>query len=72
MWTTISKILLQLVMTIISDKVIVDGAKKMITKAVDSGVENVGITNSDAKDIINTITKSTLNTLEDTLLDNIK
>ena len=72
MWTMISKLLLQLVMTIISDKVIVNGAKELIVRAVDSGVEGVGITNTDAQDIIASITKSTLNTLEDTLLDNIK
>ncbi len=68
MWATISKILLQIVISIISDKVVVEGAKKLITKAVDSGMEGVGIDNQDAKDIIQKITKSTLNTLEDKYL----
>jgi len=71
MWTTISKVLLQLLISIISDKVMVEGAKKLITKAVNSGVKGVGIDNTDAISIITTITTSTLNTLEDTLLDNV-
>lgn len=68
MWSTISSILLKIVMSIISDKVLVQGAKTMITKAVDSGVKGVGIDNTDAQDIIHTITQSTLNTLENTFI----
>lgn len=69
MWTTISKILLQLVITIISDRVLVAGAKKMITKAVDSAVSNVGIDDEDAKVLIHKITTSTLNTLDKTYIN---
>ena len=68
MWTTISKLLLQLVIAIISDKVIVEGAKSLIVKAVDSGVKGVGINDEDAKQMITNITLSTLNTLEETYI----
>ena len=68
MWATIGKVLLDILIYLISDKVLVAGAKKMITKAVSSGVEKVGITNEDAKDLIESIATSTLNTVENVIL----
>lgn len=69
MWAMISKILLQIVTSIISEKVLVQGAKLMISKAVDSKAEDIGINDKDARDIISTVTSSTLNTLEDQMSD---
>lgn len=71
MWAIISKILLNVVIAIVSDKVVVAGAKKMIVKAVDSGVDKVGITNEDAKDIIHSITDSGLNSLSKELVSKV-
>jgi len=65
MWETISKFLIDLITFLVSDKVLVEGAKKMIVKAVDSGVEKVGITDEDAQEIIHSITKSTLNNISE-------
>ena len=64
MWTTIGKIVLDILIYLISDKVLVAGAKKMLLKAVDSGVEKVGITNEDAQEIIHSIAESSLNTIQ--------
>lgn len=72
MWATISKVLLQLVISIISDKVLVQGAKNMIVKAVDSGVDKVGITDDDAKELIHSIAQSALNTVENVILTQSK
>lgn len=71
MWATISKFILNIVISIISDKVIVEATKKMLVKAVDSKVKNVGITNEDAKDLLHTITESSLNCLGDTIIDKL-
>lgn len=68
MWATIGKVLLDILIYIISDKVLVQGAKKMLVKAVDSTVENVGIDNEDVKELIHSIATSTLNTVEDVIL----
>lgn len=68
MWLTIGKIVLDILIYLISDKVLVQAAKKMLVKAVDSTVEKVGIDNKDAQDLIHTITSSTLNSIEDTYL----
>ena len=68
MWSTIGKVLLDILIYIISDKVLVQGAKKMLVKAVDSTVENVGIDNEDVKELIHSIATSTLNTVEDVIL----
>jgi len=65
MWTIISEFLVKMVMAIISDKVLVKTAKTMLTKAVDSTVDKVGITDEDAKDIIHNITSSSLNIITD-------
>lgn len=72
MWTILSKILINIVIAIISDKVLVESSKKMIIKAVDSTTERVGISNEDAKDIIHNIAKSGLNSLTDDLVKSIK
>jgi len=71
MWSIISKILLNIVVAIVSDKVAIEGAKKLITKAVDSGVDKVGITNDDAKEIIHSITESSLNSLTKDLVSKV-
>ncbi len=71
MWTIISKVLLQIIISIISDKVLVEGAKKMVVKAVDSKVNKVGVTNDDARDIIHSITESGLNTLTKEIIKTI-
>lgn len=71
MWTTISKVLLKIVMFVMSDKALVSGAKEMIGKAVDSTVYKVGITNEDAKDIISSITDSTLNVLDEKIVETV-
>ena len=62
MWTTISNILLQLIINIISDKVVMDVAKKLINRAVNSKTKGIGITNNDVQDILTSVAKSTLNT----------
>ncbi len=71
MWAVISKILMNIAIAIISDKLLVDGAKKLIVKAVDSKVNKVGITNEDAKSIIHSITNSGLNSLTKDLVGKI-
>jgi len=71
MWTLISKALLQIVMFVMSDKALVSGAKSMISKAVDSTVYKVGITNEDAKDIISSITDSSLNMLDKKIVETV-
>jgi hypothetical protein len=71
MWTTIGKVLLDIIIYLISDKVLVATAKKMIVKAVDSGVEGVGVTNEDAKDLIHSITQSSLNALDEHILNTL-
>jgi len=57
MWSFIVSFIIR----VISDEVVMDLAKKLITKAVDSTVKKVGITDSDAKHLISEITRSTLN-----------
>lgn len=64
MWSIISKILLNIVLAIVSDKAVVEAGKKLITKGVDSAVKGVGITDEDAKHLIHEITRSTLNSIE--------
>ena len=71
MWTVISKLLINIVIAIVSDKVVVDGAKRMIVKAVDSKVDKVGITNEDAKEIIHSITESGLNSLSKAVVSKV-
>lgn len=68
MWATIGKILLDILIYMISDKVLVQGAKKMLVKAVDSTVEKVGIDNEDVQELIHTIAESSLNTVQDVLI----
>lgn len=65
MWTIISRLLIKLIIKIVTDRVLVESAKSMLEKAVDSGVKKVGITNEDAQHIINTISESTLNTVDE-------
>lgn len=72
MWSTISKILLQILISIISDKVLVSTAKTMLVKAVDSGVKKVGITDDDVQDIIHSIATSTLNSFDEHIVKTIK
>ena len=62
-WTYLSRLLIEIVIAIISDKVVVEASKKLIGKAVDSAVDGVGITDSDAKYLIHSIANSGLNTL---------
>jgi len=71
MWTIVSKILMNILIAVISDKVVVEGAKKMIVKAIDSKVNKVGITNDDAKEIIHSITESGLNSLTKDIVSKI-
>ena len=67
MWTIVSKLLIQLVIGIISDKVLVSSASDMLLKAVRS--KTVGIDNKDARNIIDNVAESTLNTLEQSIYD---
>ena len=64
MWAIISKLLLDIVITIVSDKVVVEAGKKLILKGVDSVMDDVGITNKDAIDLAKAITKSGLNNIK--------
>ena len=57
MWSMIVKIL----MYIISDKVVIELGKKLITRGVDSAIKGVGITDKDAQHLVKEITRSTLN-----------
>ena len=63
MWAAISKILIQIVISIISDKVVVEASKRLVNRAVDSAVNGVGITDKDAKDLIHSIADSGLNNI---------
>jgi hypothetical protein len=67
----LSNLLLSIVVSIIKDTDAVKVAKKLIVKAVDSGVEDVGVTNEDAKEIIHSITESGLNTLTKDLVSKV-
>ena len=64
MWATISRILINIVIAIISDKVVIAAGKKLIVKGVDSAVKGVGIDNGDVKDLLHEITRSALNTYD--------
>jgi len=64
MWGIISEILINLVIAIVSDKVVVEAGKKLITKGVDSAVKGVGITDEDAMHLVEQITKSALNSFK--------
>ena len=66
MWSSLSKILIDIVIAIISDKVVVEAGKALITRGVDSAVKGVGITDADATHLIKEITRSTLNDFKPT------
>ena len=61
MWAFVSELLLNIVIAIVSDKVVVEAGKKLIAKGVDSVSEGIGITDDDAKHLVEQITRSTLN-----------
>ena len=63
MWSSLSKVLIDIVIAIISDKVVVEAGKALITRGVDSAVKGVGITDADAQDLIHSIAASTLNSI---------
>ena len=61
MWTILSNFLINMVIAIISDKVVVEAGKKLILKGVASATKGVGITDSDTRVLLGAITKSALN-----------
>ena len=61
MWAFVSELILNIVIAIESDKVVVEAGKKLIAKGVDSVSEGIGITDDDAKHLVEQITRSTLN-----------
>ena len=67
MWITISQILIKIVMALLSDRVLVEAGKKMLNKAVESAEDSVGIDNEDAREIIESITKSSLNSVDESI-----
>ena len=67
MWTTIADILIKIILALISNKQLVTFGKDALEKAVDSGVKGIGIDNKDAQDIIHTVTKSSLNSLDESV-----
>ena len=72
MWPIISKILINILISIISDKVVIEAGKKLIKKGVDSTVKNVGIDNKDAVEIIDNIIDSSLNSILEVSLNGLK
>ena len=71
MWSIISKILINILISIISDKVVIEAGKKLIQKGVNSTVKNVGIDDKDAIDLIEGIIDSSLNHIIDVKLNKV-
>ena len=71
MWSIISKILINILISIISDKVVIQAGKKLIQKGVNSTVKNVGIDDKDAIDLIEGIIDSSLNHIIDVKLNKV-
>ncbi len=64
MWAIISQVLMNILIAIVSDKVVVEAGKALIEKGVSSAVKGVGITNRDAQQLIGSITRSALNSYD--------
>ena len=67
MWTTIINIMIKVLIALISDRKLVTVAKSLLNKAVVSAEDKVGIDNKDAREIIESITKSSLNNIDETV-----
>jgi len=61
MFVFLSNLIINIVIAIISEKVVVDAGKKLLAKGVASATSGIGIDEEDANDIVDIVAKSILN-----------